>query len=337
MSVTTHFHRVALLAGTAAIGALMAGTALADPALVYDGGGKFDKSFNESAYTGAERYKAETGDNYGDLEISGDAQREQAIRQFAQRGANPIAMPGFSWETALRAVAPDFPDTKFVIIDTVVDLPNVRSVVFKEQEGSYLVGALAAMKSQSGIIGVVPAFDFDLLRAFACGYKQGAKAVKPDITVLETFIGTGFDAFNNPGAGAEVAKSQIDRGADVVYQVAGGAGVGVLQAAADAGKFSIGVDSNQNYMHPGSVLTSMVKRVDVAVYNAFMDFKNDKWTSDVITLGLAEGGVSAAFDDDNASLITPEMRTTVDDLTARIVSGEIVVHDFRTDKTCPVE
>lgn len=335
MSKTTKTGIVAL-AGVA-LSTLLAGTALADPALVYDGGGKFDASFNEAAYNGAELFKTDTGQDYQDLEISGDAQREQAIRQFAARGNNPIVLPGFSWETALRAVAPDFPDTSFVIIDTVVDdIENVRSVVFKEQEGSYLVGALAAMASESGTIGFIPAFDFSLLQAFGCGYKQGAAYVNPDIEVIETAIGTGFDAFNNPGGGTEVARSQIDRGADVVYHAAGGAGVGVLQAAADAGVLGIGVDSNQNHLHPGQVLTSMLKRVDVAVYDAFEDFANDEWTNDVQVLGLAEDGVGAAFDDNNAELITDEMRAMVDDITAKIVSGEIVVHDYREDESCPV-
>lgn len=325
------------LAGGIALTALLAGTAFADPALVYDGGGKFDGSFNEAAFNGAERFKADTGINYADREIDGVAQREQAIRQFAARGNNPIALPGFSWEESLRIVAPDFPDTSFVIIDTVVDdLPNVRSVIFKEHEGSYLVGALAAMASESGTIGFIPAFDFSLLQAFGCGYKQGAKYVNPDIEIIETAIGTGFDAFNNPGGGTEVARSQIDRGADVIYHAAGGAGVGVLQAAADAGILGIGVDSNQNHLHPGQVLTSMLKRVDVAVYNAFEDFENGEWTNDVIVLGLAEEGVGAAFDDNNASLITDEMRAAVDDITAKIIAGDIVVHDYRSDSACPV-
>jgi basic membrane protein A len=327
-------HLGALAAGVA-LSAVLAGAALADPALIYDGGGKFDKSFNESAYNGAEKFKSEGG-NYADLEISGDAQREQAIRQFASKGASPIVVPGFSWATALTTVAAEFPDTHFVIIDSVVDLPNVRSVVFKEQEGSYLVGILAAMKSESGKIGVVPAFNFDLLEAFACGYKQGAKSVKPEIEVLETYVGAGFEAFNDPVKATEVAKSQLDQGVDVIYQVSGGSGAGVLQAAADAGKFGIGVDSNQNHLHPGSVLTSMLKRVDVATYNAMNDEKNGTWTPGVVVLGLAEEGVGAAFDDNNASLITPEMKAAVDKATADIKSGAVVVHDFRTDKACPV-
>ena len=322
------------ITGGVALSALMAGAAFADGALVYDGGGKFDKSFNEAAYTGAERFKAEGG-AYQDLEISGDAMREQAVRQFASRGNNPIVLPGFSWETALRAVAPEFPDTNFTIIDTVVDLPNVQSVVFKEQEGSYLVGILAAMKSETGKIGVVPAFNFDLLEAFACGYAQGAKSVNPDIEVLETYVGTGFEAFNDPVKATEVAKSQLDQGVDVIFQVAGGAGAGVLQAAADAGKFSIGVDSNQNHLHPGSVLTSMVKQVDVATYNAMKGVEDGTWEPGLVVLGLAEGGVGAAFDDSNASLITPEMTAAVEQATADIISGAVTVHDFRDDKQCP--
>jgi basic membrane protein A len=322
------------VAGGVAFSALMAGAAFADAALVYDGGGKFDKSFNEAAYNGAEMFKAEGG-AYQDLEISGDAMREQAIRQFASRGNNPIVMPGFSWETALKTVAPEFPDTKFTIIDTVVDLPNVQSVVFKEQEGSYLVGILAAMKSESGKIGVVPAFNFDLLEAFACGYAQGAKSVKPDIQVLETYVGTGFEAFNDPGKATEVAKSQLDQGVDVVFQVAGGAGAGVLQAAADAGKYGIGVDSNQNHLHPGSVLTSMVKRVDIATYNAMKGVEDGTWKPGLIVLGLAEDGVGAAFDENNASPITDDMKAAVDKATADIISGAVTVHDFRTDKACP--
>ncbi|MVT00749.1 BMP family ABC transporter substrate-binding protein [Devosia marina] len=321
------------VASGVALSAVMAGAAFADGALVYDGGGKFDKSFNEAAYTGAERFREEGG-AYQDLEISGDAMREQAVRQFASRGNNPIVLPGFSWETALRAVAPEFPDTKFTIIDTVVDLPNVQSVVFKEQEGSYLVGVLAAMKSESGKIGVVPAFNFDLLEAFACGYAQGAKSVNPDIEVLETYVGTGFDAFNDPVKATEVAKSQLDQGVDVIFQVAGGAGAGVLQAAADAGKYGIGVDSNQNHLHPGSVLTSMIKRVDVATYNAMKGVEDGTWEPGLIVLGLAEDGVGAAFDEHNADLVTDEMMAAVEQASADIISGAVTVHDYRTDKNC---
>jgi basic membrane protein A and related proteins len=328
-------HLAALAAGAATV-ALLAGTALADPAVIYDGGGKFDGSFNEAAYNGAQKFKDETGTTFGELEITDDAQREQYLRQFAERGFSPIITPGYNFATALAKVAPEFPDIHFVIIDDAsVDLPNVRSVTFKEQEGSYLVGMIAAMKSETGTIGVVPAFNLDLLEKFACGYKQGAKAAKPDIKVLENYIGTGFDAFGDKPKAIEVGRAQLDQGADVLYQVAGGAGAGVLQAAADAGKFGIGVDSNQNAMFPGNVLTSMTKRVDVATYNAMMDEKNGTFTAGHVVLGLAEDGVGAAMDDNNAALITDDMKAAVEKAKADIISGAITVHDWMDDKACP--
>ena len=249
----------------------------ASPALVYDLGGKFDKSFNEAAYNGAERFKAETGVEYREFEIQNESQREQALRNFARRGHNPIVaielQPGGA---AGEGRGRSFPTRKFAIIDMVVDLPNVRSIVFKEQEGSYLVGMLAAMASKTGKVGFVGGMDIPLIRKFACGYVQGVKAVNPDIEVFQNMTGDTGAAWNDPVKGGELAKSQIERGADVVYHAAGGTGMGVLQAAADAGKLGIGVDSNQNYLHPGSVLTSMLKRVDNAVYNAFKDAQDGK-------------------------------------------------------------
>lgn len=322
--------------GTAVFAALMTGTALAEPALIYDAAGKNDKSFNEMAWNGAEAYAKETGESYRDFEIQTDAQREQALRRFAQQGSSPIVVPGFTWAEPLTVVAQEFPDTHFAIIDSVVDLPNVRSVLFKEQEGSYLVGALAAMKSETGTIGYVTAFDFPLLQAFGCGYVQGAKAVNPDIEVLQNFIGTDFGAFNDINTAGEVGRSQLERGADVIYAAAGAAGEGALQAAVDAGKYGIGVDSNQNYLFPGNMLTSMVKRVDVAVQNAFSDELNGNWSSGVQTLGLAEGGVGAAMDEYNAELVTDEMMAKIEELSAKINSGEIQVHDYRSDNSCPV-
>ena len=305
------------------------------PALVYDLGGRNDQSFNQSAHAGAEKYTKDTGIAYRDFEIQSDAQREQAMRRFAQKGHNPIVVIGFSHAEALKKVAPEFPDTKFAIIDEKVDLPNVRSVRFKEHEGSYLVGLLAAKAAKSGKIGFVGGMDIPLIRAFACGYKQGAKATSPKVEVFENMTGTTGAAWNDPVKGGELAKSQIDRGADVVYHAAGGTGAGVLQATADAGKLGIGVDSNQNHLHPGKVLTSMVKAVDVAVYNAFQDLANDNWTSGIYILGLAEGGVSWADDEHNKPLIGDDMRQAVAKAEKEIIDGKIVVHDYRADNTCP--
>ena len=242
----------------------------------------------------------------------------------------------FSQQAPLEKVAQEFPDTQFVIIDAVVDLPNVRSVVFNEHEGSYLVGMLAAMASQTGKVGFVGGMDIPLIRKFACGYVEGVKAVNPDAEVFQNMTGDTGAAWNDPVKGGELAKSQIERGADVVYHAAGGTGMGVLQAAADAGKLGIGVDSNQNYLHPGSVLTSMLKRVDNAVYMAFKDAHDGKFTAGVQVLGLAQDGVGWALDDNNAKLITDDMKAKVEDAKAKIVSGEITVHDYMSDNACPV-
>jgi len=306
------------------------------PALLFDLGGKFDKSFNEASFNGAEKFKSETGIEYVEFEISNDAQREQALLRFAEDGRNPIVMAGFNWAAALEKVSAEFPDTSFAIVDMVVDKPNVRSVVFKEQEGSYLVGILAGMASTTGTVGFVGGMQVPLIGKFECGYVEGVKATKPDAKVLRNYTGDTPSAWNDPTRGAEITKSQIDQGADVVYHAAGGTGVGVLQAAADAGKLGIGVDSNQNWMHPGSVLTSMIKRVDVAVYNAFMDARNGKFTAGVYNLGLAEDGVGYAVDEHNASLVTDEMKAAVEKARADIISGAISVHDFSTDNSCPL-
>jgi basic membrane protein A len=324
------------LAGGVAVGAVLAGSALADPAIIYDLGGKFDKSFNEAAYNGAEAWKAESGGNYLDLELQNDAQREQALRRFAGQGANPIVMAGFSWESALGAVAPEFPDTNFVVIDTVVDQPNVQSIMFDEHTGSFLVGALAALKSETGKIGFVGGMDVPLIHRFYCGYAEGAKAVNPDAQLIENYTGTTPAAWNDPVTAGELAKAAYDNGADVIYAAAGGSGLGVLQAAADEGKFAIGVDSNQNYLQPGSVLTSMLKRVDVAVQTAFEEAGDDAtFKPGRIDLGLADEGVGYSVDEHNEDLITDEMQATVEDLRAKVIAGEIEVHDYYTDNACP--
>jgi basic membrane protein A len=308
----------------------------ANPAVIFDLGGKFDRSFNQASYEGAERFKQETGIEYREFELQSDAQREQALRRFAEQGYNPVVVAGFSYESAMTTVAAEFPDTQFAIIDAVVDLPNVRSVIFSEQEGSYLVGMLAAMASDTGKVGFVGGMDIPLIRKFACGYVQGVKAANPDAEVFQNMTGTTGAAWNDPVKGGELAKSQIDRGADVVYHAAGGTGIGVLQAAADAGKLGIGVDSNQNFLHPGQVLTSMLKRVDNATYDAMMDVHNGEWSSGVQVMGLAEEGVGYAVDENNEKLITPEMKAAVEEAKAKIISGEIEVHDYMSDDSCPV-
>ena len=214
----------------------------------------------------------------------------------------------------------------------VVEQPNVKSVVFNEHEGSYLVGMMAALASKSGTVGFIGGMDIPLIRKFGCGYAQGVKAVKPDATVILNMTGTTPAAWNDPVKGAELTKAQKAQGADVVFAAAGGTGVGVLQAAADEGILSIGVDSNQNYMHPGKVLTSMLKRVDNAVYEAFKEGEN--LTPGINVMGLANDGVGYAMDENNASLVTPEMQAAVDAAAAKIKSGELMVHDYMSDNSC---
>ncbi len=322
------------VAAVAALGLTLAAQASAQdftPAIVFDMGGKFDKSFNQAAFEGAERFKNESGIAFREFEISSPAQREQAIRNMARRGANIVVGVGFAQATSIEKIAKEFPDVKFTLIDAVVDLPNVQSVVFKEHEGSFLVGMAAAMASKTGKVGFVGGMDIPLIRNFAAGYVEGAKFVNPDITVYQNMTGTTPAAWNNPGKGNELARSQFDRGADVVYAAAGGTGIGVYQAAKDSGKLAIGVDSNQNYLHPGTMLTSMIKRVDVAVFNAFNTAKNGTWKSGLQVLGLAEDGVGYSIDEFNRSLITADMEKRLEAARADIISGKIIVVGYKTD------
>jgi len=321
--------------GAVAAVALSAGSALAEPALIFDLGGKFDKSFNEAAFNGAQRWAEETGGSFAEIEMQSEAQREQALRRFAESGANPIITMGFAMADPLSAVAPDYPDTKFAVIDVNwLDIPNVRQVSFAEHEGSYLAGMMAAMASKTGTVGFVGGMDVPLIRHFGCGFAQGVKAVNPDATIIANMTGTTPAAWNDPVKGSEITKAQISQGADVVYAAAGGTGVGVLQTAADEGILSIGVDSNQNYLHPGKVLTSMLKRVDVAVYDA-MKAGEDLETGVVVTLGLAEDGVGVAMDENNAALVTEEMKSAIETARQKIIDGEINVVSYYDNDSCP--
>ena len=298
------------------------------PAVIFDMGGKFDKSFNEAAYTGAERFKKETGIAYREFEVTHETQREQAQRNMARRGSQIVVGIGFSQASAIEKVAKEFPGTKFTIIDGVVDLPNVQSIVFKEHEGSFLVGMAAAMASKTGKIGFVGGMDIPLIRKFALGYEEGARYVNPRIEIFQNMTGTTPAAWNDPTRGGELARSQFDRGADVVYAAAGATGLGVLQAARDKGRLAIGVDSNQNHLHPGTVLTSMIKRVDLAVYEAMKTAREGTWKAGVRTLGVADNGVGWALDQYNRSLITPEMERRLGQARADIVAGKIKVTDY---------
>jgi basic membrane protein A len=307
-----------------------AGAAEFKPAVIFDMGGKFDKSFNEAAYRGAEKFKAETGIDYAEFEITNEGQRDQALRRMAQRSDIVVAV-GFAFSTPLEKVAAEFPDKKFVIIDYAIEgKPNIRSVVFKEHEGSFLVGMAAALASKTGKVGFVGGMDIPLIRNFAFGYEQGVKHVDPNGQVIQNYTGTTPAAWTDVSRAKELAISQIDQGADVIYAAAGQAGLGALEAAADKKKFSIGVDSNQNHLHPGSVLTSMVKRVDVAVYDAFKDAKEGTWQAGAMSLGLKEDGVAYAMDENNRSILTPEMEAKLEEARKAIIAGSLEVKSYQS-------
>jgi basic membrane protein A len=301
----------------------------ADPAVVFDMGGKFDKSFNEAAFNGIEKWKKETGKKYLSFEITNESQREQAIRRMAERGASPIIGIGFGQASSIEKVAKEFPKLQFAIIDDVVKLPNVQSIVFKEQEGSFIVGLMAASASKSGKVGFVGGMDIPLIRKFQCGYEQGAKYANPKAEVFANMTGTTGAAWNDPARGGELAKAQFSKGADVVFAAAGGTGMGVYQAAKDSGKLAIGVDSNQNHLQPGTMLTSMLKRVDVAVYNV-----SKKFAPGVTVLGLKEDGVGYAMDSNNDKLVTADMKKKAEAAKADIISGKIKVADYMVDNAC---
>jgi basic membrane protein A and related proteins len=308
---------------------MAAARAAAQPAVIYELGGKFDKSFNQAAHDGAERWKKGSGKPYLEFEIQNAAQREQAALRFAQRGAGPIVGIGFPQAASIEKVARAHPATRFAIVDAVVDLPNVQSFIYREHEGSFLAGMAAAMASKSGKVGFVGGMDIPLVRKFACGYEQGAKHVNPNVQVSTSLIGDTPAAWTDPARGAELTKAQVAQGVDVVFAAAGTSGLGILQAAKDARILAIGVDSNQNGLHPGTVLTSVLKRVDLAVLQAFQGVQPG-----VTALGLKEGGVGLAMDEHNAKLLTPAMRSRLDAARNDIVAGTLKVVDYTRAMAC---
>jgi basic membrane protein A len=318
---------LALIGSAGAAAALPAFAAEAEPAIVYDYGGKWDKSFNEAAYDGAERFHKETGIAFRDFEITSESQREQALQTMARRGALLVVGVGFGHAVAIDKLARLYPQQRFTLIDGMVDLPNVQSVVYREQEGCFLVGMLAALTTKTGTIGFVGGMDAPLTRRYAGAYIQGAHAVKPELAVLQTMVGTTADAWKDPARGAELARSQLDRGADILFAAAGASGLGVMQAAADAGKLSIGVDTDQSPLHPGSVLTSMIKRVDLAVYQSMMAAHDGSWQGGKLSLGLKEHAVGWVYNDGNKALIPPETKAKLDLAEADILAGKIVPVD----------
>ena len=297
------------------------------PAVTFDIGGKYDKSFNEAAWRGAERFKADSGITYREFEITSPVQREQALRALCRRGVSIIVAIGFNQSEAVTTVCRECPEAKFTIADAIAEGPNVQSVVMREEEGSYLVGMLAAMASSTGRIGFIGGIEIPLIRRFRAGFRAGAQSVNPAIEMIDNMVGDTPTAWSDPTRGAELARAQFGRGVDVVFAAAGASGLGVYQAAKDLGKLAIGVDSNQNGIHPGTMLTSMVKHVDKVVYDGFSTARDGTWKPGLQSLGLKEGGVDWALDDNNRALVSDAMEQRVRAATAEIIARRITVPD----------
>jgi basic membrane protein A and related proteins len=295
--------------------------------IVFDIGGKDDRSFNAAAYAGVVRAKKDFPIVLRDVEPGDPTSIEPALRTFAQYGYNLIIGVGFAQGPILKEVAKNYPQLNFVLIDSVADSPNVASLVFKEHEGSFLVGMIAAYASKSGSIGFVGGMDIPLIHRFQTGYEEGARYVNPNIKVLRNYVGITDTAWNNPGKGRELANAQYEQGADVVFQAAGNSGLGVFDAAEAYDQFAIGVDANQNWVKPGHILTSMLKRIDNAVYSIVKDEIEGKFSGGVHVYGLENDGVGYAIDEYNRHLVPPLVIDKVEQARRDIIAGKIKVTD----------
>ncbi len=295
--------------------------------LVLDKGGKDDKSFNAAAFEGMQRAQKELGIESKFVEATDDNSFEPLLRAFAKKDFDIIIAVGFAQAEALKKIAPQFPNKKFALVDSIVELPNVRSLMFEEQEGSYLVGALAAMKSKTGKIGFIGGMDIPLIQRFLLGYEAGAKSVNPKIAISTSFVGISGEAWNNPAKAKELALAQYQSGYDVIYTASGSSNQGVFDAAEDKKALAVGCDSNQNGLKPGRILTSMLKRVDVAVFSTIQDTKDGKFTAGTQRYGLVNKGVDLAMDSHNAPLVDKNQLQKLDKLKADIIAKTIVVPD----------
>ncbi len=310
--------------------------------IVFDIGGKNDRSFNAAAWEGVKRAQQDLDICLYDVEPGNPTSIEPAMRAFAEKNFDLIIGIGFAQGPIMQKVALDYPKNKFAIIDGVIfeadgktPLKNVASLVFREHEGSYLVGMIAASKSKTGILGFLGGMDIPLIHRFETGYEEGARSVNPSIKVIDNYVGVSDSAWNNPGKGKELSLAQIEKGADVIFTAAGNSGLGAFDAVeqygknaqGEANKFVIGVDSNQNGVKPGFVLTSMVKRVDNAVYDVVKELLNGKFDGGFHVFGLDKDGVAYAMDDNNKALISAEVIQKVEEARAKIGTGEIKVTD----------
>lgn len=310
---------------------LLAHAALSAPlkvGLVLDKGGKDDKSFNSAAYLGATKAQKELGIELKYVEATDSNAIENLHRAFAKKDVDLIIGVGFAQADAVKKIAAQFPQKKFAIVDGEVDATNVKALLFEEHEGSYLVGALAALKSKSGKLGFIGGMDIPLIRRFEMGFEAGVKKINPKAQLTSNFIGVTGEAWNNPAKAKELALSQLNAGVDIIFVAAGASGSGVFDAVEEKKKLAIGVDSNQNWIKPGSILTSMLKRVDVAVFDVIKEASEGQFKGGVIRFGLKSKGVDYALDQHNQNLISPEQKAQLEKIKLEIISGKIQVPDF---------
>ena len=310
--------------------------------IVFDIGGKNDRSFNAAAWEGVRRAEKDLNICLSDVEPGNPTSIEPAMRAFAEKNFDLIIGIGFAQSPIMQKVATDYPNIKFAIVDGVIfeadgktPKSNVASLVFREHEGSYLVGMIAASKSKSGVLGFLGGMDIPLIHKFETGYEEGARSVNPNIRVVPNYVGVTDGAWNNPGKGKELALAQIDKGADVIFTAAGNSGLGAFDAveqygknaSGEANKFVIGVDSNQNGVKPGFVLTSMVKRVDNVVYDVVKEVRDGSFQGGFHVFGLDKDGVAYAMDENNKALIPADVIQKVELAKSEIVAGKIKVTD----------
>lgn len=294
--------------------------------IVFSTGGLGDKSFNDAAYRGLEKAKKELGINFKYVEPTSPTEDEEFLRQYAEAGYDLIIATGFQMTQSAKTVAADYPDAKFLMIDDVIDLPNVRSMVFKEEEGSFMVGVIAGLMTKNNAVGFVGGMENPLIKKFEVGFKEGAEYVNPKVKFFSVYT-TGANPFNDPVRGKENALSEINQGADVIYHAAGGTGIGVIAAAKEKGVYAIGVDSNQDDVAKGTVLTSMLKNVDVGIYDTINNLTQGKFEAGLAVYGAKENGVGVTDFKYTKDIIGKEKLKKFEEIKAKLVAGEIVVHN----------
>ena len=298
--------------------------------LVFDVGGRGDKSFNDSAYRGLKRAKEELGIYYEYIEPEEGSDRESGLRMLASQKFDLVFGIGFMFSDDITHIAREFSETKFGCVDYTVQSgreipPNLAALKFREEEGSYLVGAIAGLSTKTNKLGFVGGMDIPLINKFESGYKAGVRKANPKATILVGYAGVTGEAFKNPAKGKELALSQYGQGADIIYHASGSTGLGVFEAARGKDALAIGVDSDQYHEAPGYILTSMIKRVDNSVYNTIKDTIAGQFKGGVHVFGLKEDGVGYVYDENNRDLIPDEVRKKVEELKAKIIAGEIKV------------